>query len=98
VVSFIFVNVKFSLIGRNWDLGWIRGFWFLQITSLVSNDFRCALNFVVLIEQMKIICIEQRINIVIEWLLFNANSAFFQLYHDENKLIVNEMMMRSTLY
>ena len=23
-----------------------------------------------------------------EWLLFNANSAFFQLYHGENKLIV----------
>ena len=27
-----------------------------------------------------------------EWLLFNANSAFFQLYHGENKLIINEMM------
>ena len=33
-----------------------------------------------------------------EWLLFNANSANFQLYHGENKLIFNEMMMRSTLY
>jgi hypothetical protein len=32
-----------------------------------------------------------------EWLLFNANSAIFQLYHGENKLIFNEMMMRSTL-
>jgi hypothetical protein len=31
-----------------------------------------------------------------EWLLFNANSAIFQLYHGKNKLIVNEMMMRST--
>ena len=30
-----------------------------------------------------------------EWLLFNANSAIFQLYHGENKLIVNEMMMTS---
>ena len=30
-----------------------------------------------------------------EWLLFNANSAIVQLYHDENKLIVNEMMMKS---
>jgi hypothetical protein len=27
-------------------------------------------------------------------LLFNANSAIFQLYHAENKLIFNEMMMR----
>jgi len=31
----------------------------------------------------------------IEWLLFN--SAIFQLYHGENKLIFNEMMMRSAL-
>jgi hypothetical protein len=35
---------------------------------------------------------------VSEWLLFNANSAIFQLYHGKNKLIFNEMMMRSTLY
>ena len=28
----------------------------------------------------------------------NANSAVFQLYHGENKLIFNEMMMRSALY
>jgi len=27
--------------------------------------------------------------------LFNANSAIFQLYYGENKLIFNEMMMRS---
>jgi hypothetical protein len=31
-------------------------------------------------------------------LLFNANSAIFQLYHCENKLIFNEKMMRSALY
>jgi hypothetical protein len=31
-------------------------------------------------------------------LLFNANSAIFQLYHGENKLIFNEMMMMSVLY
>jgi len=30
--------------------------------------------------------------------LFNVNSANFQLYHDQNKLIINEMMMRSALY
>ena len=35
---------------------------------------------------------------VSEWLLFNTNSAIFQLYQDENKLIFNEMMMRSALY
>jgi len=33
-----------------------------------------------------------------ERLLFNAKSAIFQLYHGENKLIFNEMMMRSSLY
>ena len=31
-------------------------------------------------------------------MLSNANSAIFQLYHDENKLIFNEMMMRSSLF
>ena len=31
-------------------------------------------------------------------LLFNANSAIFQLYHGENKLNFNEMMKRSALY
>ena len=33
-----------------------------------------------------------------EWLLFNANSAIFQLYYGEKKLISNEMMMRSALF
>jgi len=35
---------------------------------------------------------------VSERLLFNANSAIFQVYHGENKLIFNEMMMRSAFY
>jgi hypothetical protein len=30
---------------------------------------------------------------VSELLLFNANSAIFQLYHGENKLFINKMMM-----
>ena len=34
---------------------------------------------------------------VSEWLLFSGNSAIFQLYNGENKLIFNEMM-RSALY
>ena len=33
-----------------------------------------------------------------EWLLFYANSANILLYHGENKLIVNVMMMRSALF
>ena len=31
-------------------------------------------------------------------MLFNANSAILQLYHGENKLILNEMTMRSALH
>jgi hypothetical protein len=30
--------------------------------------------------------------------LLNANSVNFLLYHGENKLVFNEMMMRSALY
>jgi hypothetical protein len=30
-------------------------------------------------------------------MVFNANSAIFQLYNGENKLIFNEMMTRSAL-
>jgi hypothetical protein len=33
-----------------------------------------------------------------EWVIFNANSAIFQLYHGVAKLIFNEMMMRSALF
>ena len=33
---------------------------------------------------------------VSEWLLFYANSAIFPPYHGKNKLIFNEMMIRST--
>ena len=36
-------------------------------------------------------------NIVSEVLLINANSAIFHLYHSENKLIFNEMMMTTAL-
>jgi hypothetical protein len=43
----------------------------------------------------KLTCSRWRVS---EWLLFNTNSAIFQLYHGENKLIFNEMMIRSVLY
>jgi hypothetical protein len=32
------------------------------------------------------------------WLLLNVNSAIFHLYYGENKLIFNEMMMRSAFF
>ena len=31
-------------------------------------------------------------------IVFNANSGSFHIYHIVNKLLVNEMMMRSVLY
>ena len=31
-------------------------------------------------------------------MLFNTNSAIFQLYHGDNALIFNEMMMRYALF
>jgi len=31
-------------------------------------------------------------------LMLNANPAMFQLYHGENKIVFNEMMMRPALY
>jgi len=31
-------------------------------------------------------------------IVFNANSTIFQLYHGENKLVFNEMLVRSSLY
>ena len=37
-------------------------------------------------------------NVVSEWLLLNVNSAIVQLYHGENKLVFNKMMMRCALY
>jgi hypothetical protein len=35
---------------------------------------------------------------VSEWLLFNNNSVIFQLDHDENRFIFNEIMMRSASF
>ena len=35
---------------------------------------------------------------VSEWFLLKGNSAIFQLYHGENKLIFNEMMIKFALF
>ena len=43
------------------------------------------------------LAVHKTIVLLFKWLLFNANSANFQLYHGENKLIFN-VMMRSALY
>ena len=41
--------------------------------------------------------IGSQLTLMRDWLLFNAKSAIFQLYHDANQLIFNEMMIRSAL-
>jgi hypothetical protein len=54
--------------------------------------------FVLLLKVYVLRLIQHMSEWVSEWLLFNVNSAIFQLYHGENKSIFNEMMMRSALY
>jgi hypothetical protein len=55
---------------------------------------------VVQCNQVTIATVNHKCEWVSKWLLLNANSAIFQLYHDESKLVFNEMMMkmRSALY
>ena len=45
-----------------------------------------------MLQQMTAFYIRKKFAWVSEWLLFNANSAIFQLYHGENKKIFNEMI------
>jgi hypothetical protein len=52
------------------------------------------LNATCLVEKQQIPILQS----LVEWLLLSANSALFQLYHGENKLIFNKMMMKSALY
>jgi hypothetical protein len=72
--------VAFYFISHNLN---IRGPLLLLVTTCISSPF-----FELKRRSRQIIVSSQ----VSEWLLFNANSAVFQLYHDENKLIFNEMM------
>ena len=63
--------------------------WFYN--NMVASD-DILLSDSLYINWTKLVCWER--------LLFNDNSAIFQLYHgkSENKLILNEMMTRSALY
>ena len=72
-------------------LFWFRAKQFLNAAYLAKTN--------VMVFSLTLLGLESTIcsSRVSEWLLFNANSAIFQLYHDENKLIFNEMM-RSALY
>jgi hypothetical protein len=59
--------------------------YYTTIMSTIEGQLQCS----------KLLMIRLRVS---ERFLFNANSAIFQLYHDEIKLNFNEMMMRSALY
>jgi hypothetical protein len=37
-------------------------------------------------------------HLVSKWLLFNTNSAIFQLNHNTKNLLFNEMVMKTALY
>ena len=90
--------------GRSWHSGikfTFHGTLKKNRVYLDKIQIHCAIynrkNTVKLLSQIQLSCLPWVIW-VSEWLLFNANSAIFQLYHGENKLIFNEMMMRSALY
>ena len=55
-------------------------------------------DIIILKSHVYFICILFHKSWVSEWLLFNANSEIIQLYHGENKLISNEMIMKSSLF
>ena len=77
---------------------WIRICLRFQSTwSMLSNILSFYFSFYV----SAFFCVSRMyccISFMCEWLLFSAKWAFFQLFHGENKLIFNEMIMRSTLY
>jgi hypothetical protein len=59
-----------------------------MIISMLSVEF-CNKNLYIKISFLAFLLAY----VLSEWLLFYTNSAIFQLYHGENKLIFNEMMM-----
>jgi hypothetical protein len=63
-----------------------------KVKSLLCSDEKCYSS-----SKDKII-INFNIIRISEWLLFNTNSAIFQLYDGENILIFDGMMMRFALY
>jgi hypothetical protein len=71
----------------------------LYLFSLgVSNWFLKSRNLIIIHNGLTVECsFLDHVAVVNEWLLFNINSAMLQLYNGENKLLFNEMMMRSAL-
>jgi hypothetical protein len=57
-----------------------------RISGIMVSVLTLSMNFMAWLEYVS------------EWLLLNANSAIFQLYHGKNKLVFNEIMMRFVLF
>ena len=75
-----------------------KSIYFIRITPVFHTMMMTDLVFTLISIFVDMIDIELwsfTFEFVSELLLFNANSAILQLYHDENKLIFNEMMMKS---
>jgi hypothetical protein len=75
-----------------------RGFYFPKLNmSWMQEDVKhCGYGHYVLytVSRVDPLCVDIKWS---DWLLFNANSAIFQLHHGGNKVIFNVMMMRYTL-
>ena len=67
--------------------------WLTIVTWLFYNHYLCEMTCWVQLTQVNF---NIQTNAKCEWLVFNAKSAIFQLYHSKNKLHFYEMM--STLY
>jgi hypothetical protein len=101
ILATILMSVSTSITTTGWycqyqrtdsDTGKKRPFRRSRHTlSLVSSSYRTRCytteNF----------CLDFSPTGVSAWLLLNANSAIFQLYHGENNLLFNEMMMKSPI-
>jgi hypothetical protein len=62
---------------------------FVDMDGIVDHNYSNFLFIIITLD-------ESLLTITVsKWLLFNANSGIFQLHHGENKLIFNEMIMRS---
>jgi hypothetical protein len=85
--------IKELLVQKYWQLISTKQLW--SVPNIVSSKSRTV--------QYRVPALTDKIyfflsELVSERVSFNANSATFQLYHGENKLIFIEMMMRSALY
>jgi hypothetical protein len=71
-----------------------------NLMIFIHNIYKCCFHWLFRLCKSNLKLKLSRVFLLAFWelLLFNANSAFIQLNHGENKLIFNEIIMRSALY